>query len=224
MPEHGIRFICYFTSMKLLCSCLCLFILLFHPIDGSGQCPSNKYQWDLSVSYGLISTSQFAANNNTDGDKMIASSSGASFFTVRYFLFNRLAICASGGVSGEKGRYNDPYNPSFITSGYQLNTTTIAVELYYIYFFRKYLEVYTFAGAGPSFTTTETNINATTSIPASANTVSADIFKAQYTPIGIRLGGRLGGYAEVGYGYKGIFNFGISCKLGPACWWKNEFR
>ena len=35
----------------------------------------------------------------------------------------------------------------------------------------------------------------------------------QVTPFGMRIGRKLGGFLELGYGYKGIFNFGCSYRF-----------
>ena len=93
------------------------------------------------------------------------------------------------------------------------------MELYYIYYFRKRLEIYTLAGFGPAFISTDyTYPNGN---PSAANTSpKEDHIRAQYTPIGVRYGGRLGGFVELGLGYKGVINGGISYKFGSPCWWK----
>jgi hypothetical protein len=124
------------------------------------------------------------------------------------------------GLSSEQGNLIDP-NTATKAFSYNVNTQTVAVELYYVYYFRKYLEVYTFAGAGPEFSSTATKA---TTLNGETTNLKNDKFKAQYTPLGLRLGGRFGVYAEVGYGYKGLVNTGVSFKLGPASWWKNYFR
>ena len=202
-----------------------LVVFLLMAVPGRGQCPSNKGQIDVAVSYGLLSVDQVAqkvTDDNNPGSKNITYNSGAPFVTVRYFLYNRLAIGFSCGTNSERWQYIDVYIPSTIISQSKQSATTVAFELYYIYVFRKYFEAYTLAGFGPSFTSTETVTNATTATSATTvNTTTAGV-KVQYTPIGIRVGGKLGAFGELGIGYKGVFNFGVSYKFGPASWWKEE--
>jgi hypothetical protein len=199
--------------MKGSLTCFTVMLFLLYAVATSAQCPSNKYQWDFSGSYGLV------AGGKDEG--IVTNTPAAVFITARYFIYNRLAVGACGGTSTIKSIQDDPYNASNINR-YTVDNRTAAVELYYIYLFRKYLEVYTFAGVGPGFKST-TIANTTGSI-SSAVTTSSDGLRAQYTPIAVRVGGRIGGYVELGYGYKGILNFGLSVKLGPSSWWRGEFR
>lgn len=202
---------------------LLLSLLLAGYINCQGQCPSDKFQWDLSASYGFISTSQFSALDNQERTRTVTSATAALFITARYFLFNRLAIGLTLGISGENGQYNDPFSPQLVTSTYQYSSKTVAVEVYYVYYFRKRLELYTFLGAGPTTSSTQTTEYNPTVKTQNPTLSGSEQLKAQYTPFGIRVGGRLGAYAEMGYGYKGIFNFGLGYKLGPSCWWRKAY-
>ena len=125
------------------------------------------------------------------------------------------------GINTEKGTFNDATFPSASTGSYTVSNKTVAMELYYIYLFRKYIELYTFAGVGPTSSTEQNTLSG--SFGSSRQSESKAGLKGQYTPIGIRAGGRLGAYAELGYGYKGLVNLGISFKLGPSCWWSGDF-
>lgn len=138
---------------------------------------------------------------------------------MRYFFFNRLAFGLTCGFLSESGKYTDPYNPSYTPGTYTKHTTVAAFEVYYIYMFRKYMELYTLAGIGPSFSNMNIDVNQPGG-SGSTNIETQNVVKVQYTPIGIRYGGKLGAYAELGIGYKGVFNAGISYKLGPGSWWK----
>jgi len=207
--------------MKPLVASL-IFIAAAHCFVCNAQCPSNRGQLEVTVSYGMVTGSQVAvqfSNSDNSGNKTITGNSGAEFLSVRYFLFNRLALGFSGGVTNEKGQYPDRTNPVLISSTYQESFTTVALELYYIYYFRKRLEIYTLAGFGPSFTSTETT-SFLYAISPVTTTVKADKIAAQYTPFGVRVGGRLAGFVELGIGYKGIINGGLSYKFGSPCWWR----
>ena len=204
-----------------------LIILTASSLACKAQCPSNKGQLEVAVSQGFITSDQIsdqvAANENASsgsGGKTQTYNSGATFVTIRYFLYNRIALGFTGGITNERGQYTDKYTPSMITSTYTQSITTIAPELYYIYFFRKYFEVYSLLGIGPAFTSITTTVNPTPYTARSVTTSGSDVIKLQYTPIGIHIGGRIGGFAELGIGYKGTINVGASFKFGPTCWWR----
>ncbi len=209
--------------MRQILTYIFIIAALAHKGIALAQCPSNRSQLEITASYGLITGNQFAENfnsaENTDS-KTRTYSSGNPFLSVRYFLFNRLALGASVGNTSEKGQYPDRTNPAFIVSTYRQSYTMVAMELYYIYYFRKHLEIYTIAGFGPSFSTVETATYLSPNVPGPVTTASEDKIKAQYTPVGVRYGGRLGGFLELGMGYKGLINGGVSYKFGSPCWWK----
>lgn len=201
--------------MNRLSGAFCLIFLMAASLCSVAQCPSNKRQLDIAVSYGIVPADQLA---QTIPGETITYNSGATFITARYFMYNRLAFGFSCGIENEKIQFADPRGLAPTTNSAK-KITTIAAELYYIYFFRKYLELYTLCGIGPGLATT-------TAIPdhpvtsGVSETNHQNIFRAQYTPIGVRIGGRLGGFAEAGIGYKGLVCAGLSFKLGPSSWWK----
>ena len=200
--------------------CLSVAILfMLCSITVMAQCPNSIRQVDIAASYGSISGDQVSIGVRTD-NRTITSVSGATFLSVRYFLYAYLSLGFTGGVMSEKGQYADSYNRSVIKSTFTQQATTIAPEIYYVYLYRKYFEAYTLLGAGASFITTTTTTNATPYAPASTVTEAKDGLKMQYTPIGIRVGGHLSGFVELGFGYKGIVNTGISFRFGQRSWWR----
>jgi hypothetical protein len=195
--------------MKNLRTLFILASIIIQAQHSRAQCPSNKRQLETAAGYGLINSGSVTGQLN-----YTSSGFGTPFATARYFMFNRLAFGVYAGFTSENGAVDDYFNPSRRTT-LKKKHTTIAVELYYIYAFRKRLEIYTLLGAGQATVTTETT-NATNG--TTARTESS--LKAHYTPVGVRYGGRLGIFAELGLGYKGIINGGISFKFGSPCWWK----
>ncbi len=222
MPHSGAYAVCHtFRNLELmrhttLHHILPTLLLILAAARGYAQCPSNKHQFEVAGSYGLKSSTEVF---NSDSYKEQTASAGNMFITARYFLFNRLAFGLSGGMLTTKGTFSSKYDP--VARGtYQEQINTVAMEFYYIYFFRKYMEVYTIVGFGPGFYTTTTSTFASASQPASSVVEKHDAVRLQYTPIGIRVGGRIGAFAELGVGYKGLVNAGLSIKLGPSCWWR----
>jgi hypothetical protein len=195
-------------------------VLMIAHFAAVGQCPSNKGQLELAISYGLMTGDQFSDQVSNNPAKKMTYNSGNAFFTLRYHFFSCLALGLAGGVTDAKGQYTDAYHPSVVTSTYQQHVTTVAFEVYYVYTFRKYLEVFTFLGAGPEFGNTPSTTSPAPNNTGVTTTDGREAIKVQYTPIGIRVGGRLAGFAELGIGYKGLFNAGISYKFGRPCWWK----
>ena len=118
---------------------------------------------------------------------------------------------------------NKTYYGGLLATEFDNNTTVwdFDLELYYVYGFLKYFEAYPLISAGPEMvhsTVTNTEIN----YPSANYQMSSNTDKVQfyYAPIGIRVGGRIAGFAEVGYGYRGLVNLGLSVKWGAPCWWR----
>ncbi len=185
----------------------------------SAQCPSNRGQLDISASYGVGSPDQVNLGVQ-ENYKTTTYISGATFVSGRYFLYRVMGIGFTAGTISEKGNETDAFNKSFVKNTFVKSITTVAVEAYYVYVFKKYIEAYTVFGIGPAFTTITTTNNPTPYVAGSVVTTKSDGLRLQYTPIGIRLGGRIGAFAELGFGYKGLFNGGVSFKIGPSCWWR----
>lgn len=194
---------------------LTLLLLLSRFTTMAQVCPSNRGQVEVAVSYGSVSPRQIQA----DPYSTITATTGATGVSVRYFRYSVLAFGLSGCILTEKGQTEDVFNKPAIKSTYTQRIVTIALEIYYVYGFRKYFEAYTFLGAGPAFAEITTDINAKGSAKAYTTQQSTNSIKMQYTPIGVRVGGRIGGFAELGFGYKGLINLGITYKLGGPCWW-----
>lgn len=205
-----------FHTMK---TSLLLVTLLMVTAFCRAQCPSNKGQWEFTAGYGVVPSNEVSGSSDNKSSVLTAHG-GVLYASGRYFLYNRMALGLYYGMNTEKGENRDAFTNTTVTATYTRQFTTFAIELYYIYFFRKRLEAYTLLGVGPGFASTTTTTVATSLEPAVSKTESHDAFRAQYSPIGIRVGGRLGLFAEFGYGYKGMVSGGISFKFGRPCWWK----
>ena len=204
----------------------CGFFLLFVITAARAQCPSYKYQPELLLNYGYATGNEVIANVNEAikgvGRKRTEQtySSGPAFVTIRYYVYSCMAFGFTGGYNNQKGATIDVAGSlALTTSTYNNKVVTIALETYYIYKFRKYVDLYTYFGFGPSFTTKETDVLVTpVNSVASTTTTRTDAFSLHYTPLGVRFGGRLGGFAEIGMGYKGLFSTGLSFRFGrPWC-------
>lgn len=99
--------------------------------------------------------------------------------------------------------YDVSFNGSKI--GEQVNTYyTIAAETSYSFLKKEKLNIYALLGAGATIATSEQSRDSTNSTEDSNET----FFNFQVTPVGISYGKQWGGFAELGFGYRGIFSFG----------------
>lgn len=182
-----------------------------------GQCPSYKYQLEVAASYGRLTARELINNDAAaQNTRQETANSGADFFSAKYYLYSCLAIGAAGGYQVQQGNRRERYGAEYVTTGnYTTTTATIAVELTYIYRIHKYMDVYTFAGTGPAFASEKTT-GVTSPIGNTLKNTSerSDEFVFHYCPLGIRVGGRIGGFAELGFGYKGLFSCGLSVRPG----------
>lgn len=85
----------------------------------------------------------------------------------------------------------------------------IAGETSYIYHNREKVKLYALVGAGVSFGK-ETDI---IFLPENHFVTDHTFFEYQISPIGIRYGKRWGGFAEAGFGYRGIISAGLFYNL-----------
>lgn len=199
----------------------CLLFTLLWSARAKGQCPSYKYQPEFIASYGVLTGSEFSGGNKTAANngrqtKSETANTGANFFTARYFLYSCLSMGVAVGYINQQGNNNERLGFDYVTtSTYERKAVTVAVELNYIYRIRKYVDVYTFAGFGPTFKTATTNyVYSAISAEAPSKTVRSSDFSFHYCPVGVRIGGRIGGFAELGFGYKGLLSGGLSLRLG----------
>lgn len=90
--------------------------------------------------------------------------------------------------------------------GEQTNTYyTIAGEASYSFLKKESLRLYALLGAGATFG----NVNRTEYTHQEKYRSQGALFNFQITPIGIRYGKDWGGFAELGFGYRGVLSFGV---------------
>lgn len=108
-----------------------------------------------------------------------------------------------GAFSYSQSEYDVNYRNEKI--GEKVNTYyTVAAETSYSFLKKEKLNLYALLGAGATFVTVKNT-------DYSDDTTTDDndtIFNFQVTPIGIRYGKQWGGFAELGFGYRGVLTFG----------------
>ncbi len=171
---------------------------------------------ELSLSYGRKSGTEILKNfhdNPPTRDRgqfnSKVSTTGNYFITYRKAFTDKFLLGLTAG--SESFAYDKYYNENpyktFIAH-YNVNITTVAVESKVIYYNGKKLRLYGFAGLGA-------RLYSEKSTPAqSFDGIGGKVFfNTQATPLGISFGKKLSGFLEVGLGYKGLINAGVTYRI-----------
>jgi hypothetical protein len=100
------------------------------------------------------------------------------------------------------GQYEGELNRQFIT---------VALEWEYRYVNQGPIQVYSGLGLGFTYATEE--LTPPSELGVERDTGNISTFAYQLNAVGVRIGKKFGGFAEFGYGYKGIINLGFSVQL-----------
>lgn len=135
-------------------------------------------------------------------------STGAIYFGYNYAVSDRFTI---GGVFAYEQINADTKSGNDKVGKMKSTFYTVAIESCYHYFLKENFSMYSGLGLGYSFGNTNF-VPSSSSIEKpfknNANTPNFHI-----TGFGVKFGKKFGGFAEVGFGYKGLINAGISLKL-----------
>lgn len=129
-----------------------------------------------------------------------ATYSGAFHLGYKYSTSERIAI---GGTFVYENSSSDAYFNNELSGRFKNNYYTLAAEMDYNYVKKKFFSLYGVLGAGATlygqkYTADGKNY--------SDNMIG---FNYQFSPLCIKLGHKIGGFAELGFGYKGILCVGI---------------
>lgn len=196
---------------------LLIFLLISFSFTGLKAQFASYNKHDVSLSYGFFSPDQFMSvestmlNDQFDDKRYVRdnfSSMGNIFLTYRHV--NRAETVFWGVSLG----YGQTKSEIYYVGQYagELNRTfyTLAFEGQYRYVNKGLIQVY--SGLGLGVTYGQETLSATAYHPVES---SGDILRVAYqlNVAGIRVGEKFAGFAEFGYGYKGIVNFGLSLQL-----------
>lgn len=92
---------------------------------------------------------------------------------------------------------------------YERRAFTVAPELRLAYSRKPFVNFYALLGLGSTFVVERVENDATNQ----KITMNDNYFTFQVTPFGVKVGKTLSGFAELGYGYKGIMRVGASYKF-----------
>ena len=194
--------------MKLLSTLILLFIL---PIYLQAQ--TSRGQSEFTVSYGRASVQQWLHAGSGGGSSYTSSfdQTGNIFATYRYYLGKNNAIGLTAGIQHFSTLLHDPYYNTTSPTYYKF--TTIAAEFLHNYTNHPHFRAYTYIGTGCSLYTQQFT-GFTSSTPSWEKSVqNYQSFTGQYVPIGISAGGKLAAFLELGIGYKGVVNGGVSFRI-----------
>jgi len=186
-------------------------ILLFLVTICLGLNAQLDFKNDISVSYGIITTDQVIdiesdilesivtlGSYSTENTKYI----GAIFLTYKYNVTKGLMLGAAVGTD----RITEDVISDKNKSGELVkNNITIAFEGDYRYLAKEIFQMYSGIGVGYTFVNEKY-----TPISGDESTGSSNHFNFQANLLGLRVGKSFGAFIELGIGYKGVFNFGLS--------------
>ncbi len=202
--------------MKQLSALLCG-VLLSVPCVLSAQ--DKKGDQELSVSYGResgtdmirgFSTNRSRPSSDYGSYNSATTNSGSIFLTYRYAICSRLSFGATAGtefVDFDHYSNNGPRTqPPVLLGKYKANISTIAFEVKPVYYNGSLFQFYGLVGLGGRYYR-ETQVYGQAT--GNTNAFPNYFFNSQWTPLGVRAGRQLSGFAELGLGYKGLVNAGL---------------
>lgn len=173
---------------------------------------------DLMISYGLPSTDLFLNISSSMLDDRFPDKryirdnySGSGIISLTYRKVSKSEMFFWGGSASYNQTKGDLYNVGSLEGEIKRNFLTVAIEGQYRYQNLKKVQLYSGVGIGYSIG----NETLTASVGSGKQSSSGSInrFAWQINVIGMRLGNNIGGFIELGYGYKGIINAGLSIQL-----------
>lgn len=184
------------------------------PATISLQAQDRLKHHEISVGYGFLGTSEMIgifsdvlATAITGGNysKTDNKWSGNLIAAYKFTPTNRFGL----GLTYAHTRNTAAINIHDVPTGKSTtNYHTIAAEAQYNYINRTFFRLYAVVGAGITSFTEKYEPNT-----GSAEKNTAGHFNFQVSPVGVKFGNRIGGMAEVGFGYKGLFNAGLFVRI-----------
>lgn len=181
-----------------------ILISVFLLLSLQGNAQALKNQGEFGVGYGLGSIYRLAgefASVWNDGSEVHSFGINAWY---RYHITHAVSIGLSAG-------YEKVYTQGTFYD--RMNCYTFAPELSWSYWDRNRnpahgnLKVYGAFSMGLAYITED-------HVYFSENTVDSHVIPmGQITPIGFRFGTNIAGFAEFGFGYKGMLNFGVTARF-----------
>jgi hypothetical protein len=213
---------------SLLFSAACLFTTASFAQDNHPpMVPDHDFAGgELMIGHGFLPSNQIFSGSYRNASYTNSNYTGALFASYKYELGGVVSLGLTVAYEHESGTYTDnryynylytggysPYNYG-TTGSFRRSSITIAPEITFNYgdFGDGLVRLYSVIGMGYTYRhelVTESGINTEYTSPY----VSPLHFNGYISPIGIRFGRRLSGFFELGLGYKGVFNYGLSYRF-----------
>lgn len=169
---------------------------------------AQKGRHEIRTGYGVSTTNSFihalhymqitdATKDLVGGDKTFK---GAFQLGYKYSVTDKINLGISLAYEWAKANsFKDMETLGKLHSDYY----TVAVEADYVYFRKENFTFYSTLGLGGTLYEQVSKIDGTKD---SSNRTNLNF---QISPVGIKYGGHFGFFSEIGFGYKGLFNFGV---------------
>ena len=168
---------------------------------------SLKGQNELEIGTGLVSGREIVYDLGASRGPMVTSATPTLFVSYHYYFFDRLALGLTYGLQSINGNSNYENNP-VPPYNFRDRCQTLAVEGKFAFLVRKTIVLYQFIGIGTSVITERKDYG------NYSNTATGYTLNTQFTPFGLRYGRTFAFFTEIGIGYKGLVNMGLSYEPG----------
>ncbi len=196
------------------------FTLLIVYEDAKSQKPDFK-RHEIEINYSYFTTAKiinniydklygFGDHNDNYLFNNNFNSYGAAYFTYRFNLLKKMSLGITCGVDFSNADIVDNRNAYFGNT--RKTYLTSALECKYKYADKKIVSFYGFLGIGYSWLFTKDNYIMDPQGMKFVKMIKNHL-DGQITPIGIRIGKTFGGFIELGIGYKGFLNAGLSLNI-----------
>jgi len=210
-PKYKVKAWRKIAVLKPLLICL-LLVFIF-----TGRATSQPAHNEISVSYGVLSSTEVMRNGAIDifvpvftfgfftSETTNTKVTGPLLFSWRYIPKSRWGFGILTGFI--KGSYDQTttsvLGKSKTVFHNKYSAFTIAPEIDFRYIQKEKFTMYSSATLGSTFMSEEID----------GSEVKTTYFDVHLSLIGLRYGQKLGAFAELGFGFKGLINFGINLKL-----------
>ncbi len=169
---------------------------------------AQKGRHEIRTGYGVATSNGFINTLNdmqiTDATKNLISGDktfkGAFQFGYKYSVTDKVNLGVSLAYEwANANSFRDMNMLGKLNSNYY----TIAAEADYVYLRREKFTFYSTLGIGA------TMYDQTSKIDGMKDSTNSTNINFQVTPAGIKYGDHFGFFGEIGFGYKGLFNFGL---------------
>ena len=183
-----------------------LIVMLLFTLPGFAQ---DKGSSEITASYAMLPSENMLGNLwmqmariGDNGARSFSFRKGAPFVSYKYYISERIAI---GGATGYNAFANESNFRYTDYTQMDVKTITTAGEVTWFYVRKPGIKVYATAGVG--FYVMKASFDA-----QNTSTVTQGM-TAQLTPVGVRFGKKVAVFTELGYGYKGVLNTGLSFRF-----------